>query len=184
MLSFTRNVLSAVCLGSAGAALLTSRTSAEDKEDTVPLDKVPPVVLAAARKEAPAAVWKEAVKVEEEDEVSYEISGVLGSGAGKRLITVEVGDDGEVILVAEMIDKAKVPAKVMKAFTKQFTWNKETYAFEVREEGKIANYEVLTTRSHAAGKGKKKKKAKGTDEAITVIISPDGKTVEVEGEDD
>jgi hypothetical protein len=191
MLSSTRTVLGALCLGGAGAALAAPRKSAEKsadgKEDTIPLAKLPSGVLAAARKEAPAAVWKEAVKVEDEGEVSYEVAGAIGSGTRKRLITVQVSDDGEVLHVSEMIDKAKVPAKVMKAFTKELEWTSSTHAFQIREEGKVVHYEVMTTREKPAGKGKKGKKgkkARGVDEPVTVIISPDGATVEVEREND
>jgi hypothetical protein len=186
MLSAPRAVVGAVYLGGA-AALLATRSSAADKEDMVPLEKVPAGVLAAGRKEAPAAVWKVAQKIEEDGETSYEISGVLGKGDAKRLITVEITEGGEVIHVAEMLAKAKVPAKVMDAFTNKFKWTKETYAFEIREDGKVVNYEFATTRPRAATKGKGKKgKAKGKtkEEEITVIVSPNGGSVEIEGEDD
>jgi hypothetical protein len=190
MLSSPRNVLGAPCLTGV-AASLASRSLAADKDDMIPLDKLPPAVLAAAKEESPAAVWKVASKIDSGGEISYEISGVIGSGEGKRLITVEVADDGEVITVSEMIEQAKVPAKVMDAFKKEYSWKKGTYAFEVREDDEVVSYEFVTTRARKTkgkGKGKAKGKAKGKgkekEETITVIISPDGSTVEVEGEDD
>jgi hypothetical protein len=171
--------LGAACLGGV-AAVLATNSSAADKADTISPDKLPAQVLAAARKESPAAVWKAAQKIVEEGETWYEISGVL-VGNKKRLITVEVAPDGDVLLVTEMLARKKVPTKVMDAFSKKYKWTKETHAFEIREDGKAINYEFVTTRPRAGKKDKPGKKTR--DEEITVIVSPDGGSVEVEGED-
>ena len=78
MLSPTRTVLGAACLTGV-AASLAPRSLGADKDDMIPLDKVPAAVLDAAKKESPAAVWKVASKIDSDGEISYEISGVIGS---------------------------------------------------------------------------------------------------------
>src|SRR5580704_14370743 len=115
MLSPPRALLGAACLGGA-AAVLATNSSAADKDEKISPDKLPAKVLAAAKKESPAAVWKVAQKIVEEGETSYEISGVL-VGNKKRLITVEVAEDGDVLHVSEMLARGKVPTKVMDAFS-------------------------------------------------------------------
>jgi hypothetical protein len=154
-----------------------------DKEVKLEISKLPKAVLDAANKEAGKGVeWKQASKLEEDGETWYEVVGVLGK-APKRLITLEIDEDGEVFHVEEMIDpakvKEKVPAKVLEAFTAKYKLTKNTFVFEVRDEGKVTQYDFLITRPAKKGKGgKKKDKAKDRDEEITVSITPDGKVVE------
>src|SRR5262249_7222998 len=110
MLPVLRHALGAACAG-AGAALLLPGSAAADKEEKVPLDKLPPAVLAAAKKAVPDAKWLQAFKDDTDGEVSYEVVGVLPK---KRLVIVEVDPDGEVIEVDTQIEPDDVPKNVMK----------------------------------------------------------------------
>src|SRR5262249_30571522 len=117
MLPVLRHALGAACAGAAGAALLLPGSAAADQEEKVPLDKLPPSVLAAAKKAVPDAKWLQAFKDDTDGEVSYEVVGVLPK---KRLVIVEVDPDGEVIEVDTQIDPDDIPKNVMKAFRDKF----------------------------------------------------------------
>ncbi|MFO0843833.1 MAG: hypothetical protein U0797_15795 [Gemmataceae bacterium] len=190
MVTSARNLLGLFVIALVAAALLEARPPAADKETKIDLKKVPPVVLKAANKEAGQKVdWKQATLLEEDDEKWYEVVGVIGAGKNKRLISLEVTDDGEVTHVEEMIDrtkiKQKVPAKVLEAFDKaKYKLGADDVVFEVREDGKVIQYDFLLSRekpaAKAKGKGKGKKgKAKEVEE-FTVSITPEGKLVEAE----
>jgi len=177
-----RNVLGAACVGGVGAALLL-RSEAEAAEEKVALDKLPPAVMAAVKKAVPNARWVQATKDDEDGEVSYEVIGVIDN---KRLVTVELDADGNIDEVNTQVDLKDVPKVVLTALKEKEPRAKIVVAFEVRDkDGKLTEYEFDCTRPRAAkGKGKGKKgKARG-DEDITITVSADGKTVEVEGEDD
>jgi hypothetical protein len=162
--------------------------SRADKEVKLEINKLPKAVLDAANKEAGKGVeWKQASMLEEDGETWYEVVGVVGK-APKRLITLEIDEDGEVFHVEEMIDpakvKEKVPANVLETFTAKYKLTKDIFVFEVRDDGKVTQYDFLITRPAKGpakkGKGgKKKDKAKAKDEEdVTVSITPDGKLVE------
>ena len=54
-----------------------------------------------------------------------------------------------------------------------------------REDGKVVNYEFATTRPRPGKSKKPKDKAKPKPkQEITVLVSPSGDSVEIEGEDD
>jgi len=177
-----RNLLGAACVGGVGAALLSSSEAAA-AEEKVALDKLPPAVFAAAKKAVPNVVWKEATKETVAGDVSYHVIGVIDK---KRLVIVEVDKDGDIEEVNTQIDVSEVPKAVMKALKNKVPKAKVLVVFEVRDQdGKITEYEFDCTRPREPKKpGKPGKPKKPKDEEITVTVSPDGKTAEVEGEDD
>jgi len=194
MTPHVRTALGAACIGGVGAALLLPRSAAGQKPEKVSLDKVPAKVMATANKALPKAKWMEATRETVAGEERYDLAGVLN----KRLVTVEIDADGDLIEVEKQIDTADVPKPVMRAFQDKAGKAKIEAVMEVRggfdedEEGTITGYEFSCTRARKAGKAKTKGKAKGKggkerkteDERITVIVSPDGKSAEIQGEDD
>lgn len=195
MFSSARSALGLV-VGTLVAALLEAGPPAADKQKKIELKDVPEAVMKAASKEAGLKVdWKQVTLLEDADEKWYEVVGVIGAGKNKRLITMEITDDGDVTHIEEMIDrtkiKEKVPAKVLEAFAKaKYKMDNDDVVFEVREDGKVIQYDFLLTREKPAAKAKGKGKGKGKGkkgkpkekeiEEITVSITPEGKLVEAE----
>lgn len=185
MPSPTQNVLGAACVGGVGAALLLPARTALAREVEVPLKDLPREVLDGAAKAVPKAKWLQATKDEDDGETTYEVAGYI-PGKKNRLVTVELDADGEVVEVETEIDVEAVPSVVMSAFREKYARVKIEAVFEVRAEGELKEYEFSCTRPRKApakGKGKGKGKQK-PEENITVIVSPDGKKVGLEEDDE
>lgn len=188
MLTDLRNVLGAACAGGVGAALLLPRRG-ESAEEKIPLNKLPPAIRAAANKAAPKVQWVQVTKQTDDGEVTYELAGVTDK---KRLVTVEVDVDAEIVEVNRELDANDVPKPVLTAFRGKFPRAQIDAVFEVLQDDEIVGYEFNCTRPRKPAKGKggrgkgkgKGKRGKPMDEEVTVIVSPDGKSVEIEGEDD
>ena len=77
--------------------------------------------------------------------------------------------DGKTVEVAIVLPLKEVPAKVAAALKDKMPRFKATDAYEIHRKGKLAGYEF-------DGRRPKDK------EDVTVFVSPDGKTVEIDDE--
>lgn len=136
----------------------------DDKPQKIDLAKLPAKVRKAADAAVPGAKWEEAHKDTEEGVVIYELDGTNARG---RDVTVMVTAEGKVTEVETELPLTEVPQLVRDALKAKMPRFKITAAFEIREEGKVTSYDF-------EGKRPKDK------EEITVSVSVDGKTIEIE----
>jgi hypothetical protein len=170
-----RQWLSALGSGSLAAAwLLTEgQAPAAYRERKIEVNRVPPKIKKAANQAVPGATWTGAMKYIEDGEVTYELE---GTDRKERNVWVQVeaedntkDTDGQVYDVKTEIPLTEVPAVVRKALkAKMPKFQPPETTYEVREEGKVVRYEF---------EGKQAKKD------ITVQVSADGKSVEIEAEE-
>lgn len=142
---------------------------AEEKSETVALEKLPANVLEAVKKKYPKGTLVKAVKEEEKGEIEYE---VLVKEDGKN-IEVSVDENGEIESIEKEIDAKELPKSVTKVIEKKYP--KATYklveaCYEV-EDGKD-EFEYYEIELVTADK-----------KEIEVKIKADGKIVEEEEDD-
>lgn len=141
--------------------LVGTRATAED----IDLKKVPAVVRKAADKAVPKAKWESASKeTEDKKEYWYELEGKDAKG---RYVHVTVLSDGTVDEVSTEIEFKDAPKVVKDALKAKFPKFKTESSYEIRKDDKIERYDFEGAR------GNKK-------EDITISVSPDGKSVEID----
>jgi hypothetical protein len=99
-----------------GVALFVMAVLAFADEEKVPLDKVPKVVLDAAKKRFPNAEAIEASKETEDGKTVYEIE--LRENGKKLDVTLTA--DGTIILIERQIDAKDLPKAVVEAIDKKY----------------------------------------------------------------
>lgn len=159
-----RNFFKTLLVGSAAGASLLAIGPADALAADVDLKALPPKVRAAADKAVPGAKWTGASKDEDGGEVTYSLEGTDSKG---RDVTVEVSAAGEVEEVMTEIPLAEVPATVMAALKAKMPKFEIAGAVAMSQGGAVDGYEF-------DGKRPKDK------EEITVYVSADGKTIEIE----
>lgn len=145
--------------------LLTSPQSCPADEKPIDLAKLPAKVKKAANDAVPGAKWKEAFTDEDEGKVFYTLEGTDAKG---RNVSVEVTAEGKVNEVETEIPLKDVPKVVMDALRAKMPKFKISAVSEVRQEGKVVGYNF---------DGQRPAKDK---EDITVSVSADGKTIEID----
>jgi hypothetical protein len=159
-----RRVVFALAAGTfAGGKRLHGETVA-GATDEIGLAKVPAKVREAASRAVPGARWTGASRSVEDGSVTYELE---GQDSGKNDVWVALTADARIKEVGTEIDDEKVPPVVTAALKKRFPRFDVNAAYEVRQNGKVIRYEF-------EGKQPRDK------ETITVAVTPDGKTVEIE----
>jgi hypothetical protein len=136
------------------------------RADEIALDKVPTEVRKAADKAVKKAKWDSASKETEDKKVFwYELE---GKDAGGRYVHVSVSSEGIVDEITTEIQPKDVPKVVATALKGKFPKFVASTIYEVRNgDNKIDRYDF-------EGKRPKDK------EEITLSVSPDGKSVEVD----
>ena len=141
--------------------LVAAHATAED----IALSKLPPAVRKAADKAVPKAKWESATKeTEDKKEFWYELEGKDAKG---RYVHVTVSTDGTVDEVSTEIDYKDAPKVVKDALKAKFPKFKVETSYEIRKDEKIERFDF-------EGKRPKDK------EEITISVSPDGKSVEID----
>jgi hypothetical protein len=163
-----RKFLGTLGFGGMAACVLFGRSAAQpppadEEEEEIDLKKVPSVVRKAADKAVPKAKWIMALRIKDEDGEIYMLEGTNSKG---RDVTIEVTSEGEVEKIETEITLKEVPKVVLRALADQVPKFKATAVFSIREDDELS-YQF-------EGKRPKDK------EEITVVISADGKTVEVD----
>jgi hypothetical protein len=153
-------------------ALAAAATAGGDEEE-VPLDKVPAAARKAAEKEFPKAKWLGATRETVDGVVVYTLDGELRKD---KAVAVEVTAAGVVREVSVEVAMADVPEVVRAALKAKLPRFKVDDVFEVSRGGKVVEYQFEGKRP-APKKGKKKD---AKDEEVTVTVSADGKTVEID----
>jgi hypothetical protein len=118
--------------------------AAADKEENVPLSKVPPKVLDALKAKYPGATLVSATKGVEDKEVYYSIT----LKHKDEEYEVSLTPDGEITEVARDIDPKDLPRPVSEALTKKYpgaTIKEAAEVHEPDEKGKLTYYVELTT---------------------------------------
>lgn len=143
---------------------LPGSVAAEGPDDEIPLAKVPANVKEAASKALPGAKWTGATKWDEGGKTIYELE---GEDATKTYVWVDVTSDAKINEVGSQVGFAKVPSVATAALKAKMRRFKATAVYEARLDGKVIRYDF-------EGKRPRDK------EDITVSVSPDGKTVEID----
>jgi hypothetical protein len=160
-----RRLLGALTGGGVASALVTGAGAFQGvDEKEIPLAAVPAKARQAADRTVPKAEWSTAYQVREEGVVFYELEGLDAKG---RAVTVEVTPSGEVNEVETEIPLEEVPPVVMAALKAKRPRFKVEAAHEVREHDKVVGYDF-------DGKRPRDK------EEISVFVSADGKSVEID----
>ena len=150
-----------------GVVVLVGAASAARDEGEIPFDKLPAAVRKAVEAAVPKVKWESGTKEVEGGKTVYTVDGENAKG---KAVSVEVTADGKVLEVSVEVTMAEVPAVVKDALRKKLPRFKVDDVYEVSRDGKVAEYQFEGQRP----KGKK------ADHAITVTVSADGKTVEVD----
>lgn len=140
------------------------RAAAGDKEEDVPLDKVPAAVRKAADKAVPKAKWIGATKVTSDGEVAFELDGMDSKG---KEVTVSLAEDGTLNEIEREISMKDVPKVVSEALKQKVAGFKVSVAHSTTIDGKIVAYSF-------EGKRPKDK------EEVDVTVSADGSSVDVD----
>ncbi len=136
----------------------------DDDEEELELAEVPQAVRAAADKAVAGAKWEAAYRYKEDDELLYDLE---GKDTKRRPVTVTVTAAAHVEEVETEIRLEDVPAAVKEALKAKLPRFKAKLVFELAEDGKVVAYDF-------EGRRPKDK------EPITVSVSADAKTVEVD----
>jgi uncharacterized membrane protein YkoI len=139
-------------------------TAAEEKEEKIPLSKVPKKVKQAVLKKFPKAKLVSAEKEMENKKLYYEIKIVYK----KQTIEVLVTPGGKIVAEEKAIKVEDLPEAVTAALKKKYPGAKFLKA-EEETKGKKKYFEVVV-------ETKDKKK-------FEVVLTPDGKIVKPEGKD-
>jgi hypothetical protein len=128
------------------AFLLISVAGFADDEKKIPLADVPRKVLDAVKEKFPRADLKEAVKVVDDDETTFEISLI----SGVKHITVSLEDDGEIEEIETEIATAELPRTVTEAIAVKYPKAtlkeaEEVIEFEDGKEKTEKIYDVVFT---------------------------------------
>ena len=142
-------------------------TAAARDEEEIPFAKLPEAVRKAAEGAVPRVKWESGTKDVEDGKTVYTVDGENAKG---KAVSVEVTADGKVLEVSVEVVMAEVPAVVKDALKKKLPRFKIDDIFEVSRGGKVVEYQF-------EGQRPKDKKA---DHEITVTVSADGKTVEID----
>jgi uncharacterized protein YxeA len=148
------------CLALGLGLLAASQVNA----DVIPESKVPAKVRAAAEKAVPKAKWTDFSKESEDGEMWFELE---GTDAQKRYVYVTVTAEGVVGEVMTEVKAKDLPKAVVAALSAKLPRYKVATYYEVRSDGKVTRYDL-------EGKRPRDK------EDITVSVSADGKTVEID----
>jgi hypothetical protein len=159
-----RRIVFALAAGSFAAGLRLPGETAAGATDESDLAKVPAKVKEAASKAVPGARWTGASRNSEDGAVTYELE---GQDSDDNDVWVELTADARVNEVGTEIDSDQVPAVVTAALKKRFPRFATSENYAVRQGGKVIRYDF-------DGKRPRDK------EEVTVSVSPDGKTVEIE----
>ena len=138
-----KSICVAVVAAAVGASALTRGAWAG--EESIPLDKLPKVVVEAVKKRFPKATMTEAAKETDGDKVEFEVT--LKDGATK--VDVMLSPDGKITVIEKVIAARTLPKAVTAAIDAKFPKAIFKTAEEVIKvtDGKEALdfYEVLLT---------------------------------------
>jgi hypothetical protein len=151
-------------LGVTGLVCLPAGASADEQK--VKLADVPAVVRQAAAKAVPDAKWTEATTEAEDGETTFEI---IGEKPGGRAVSVGVSEAGKVLEIENEIPLKEVPRLITDACKAKYPKFQPSDAETVSKDGKIVAYEL-------SGKLGQKE--------VDIRVSADGKTVELDDEED
>jgi hypothetical protein len=149
-------VAAAICV----FAVAVTACVADDKEEEVPLDKVPKAVLAAVRKKFPDAKLQGAAKQTEDELVFYE---VLVRHKGHELYVV-CEPEGKIVEIDREISVKDLPKPVAEALKKKFAKAGIISVEEVTEDDEITYAVIL----------------KHNKKTLHVLFDPKGKVLEEE----
>jgi hypothetical protein len=141
-----------------------ARAGAGDKEEDLPLDKVPPAVRKSADKTVPKTKWIAATKVTSDGEISFELDGMDSKG---KEVTVVLAEDGTLEEVEREISMKDVPKAVSDALKQKVAGFKVSVAHSTTVDGKIVSYSF------------EGKRAKDKEE-VDVTVSADASSVDVD----
>jgi uncharacterized membrane protein YkoI len=136
----------------------------DDKEEKVPLDKVPEAVLKAVKAKFKGAELLSAQTEKEDGKTLYEIN-LKDKG---HSVDVSLTADGEIVSIERTIDAKDLPKPVMDALNSKYPKAEFKTIEEVTEKGKT-NYEVLLVTSEK--------------KTFEVVFDKDGKIVKEEAKD-
>jgi uncharacterized membrane protein YkoI len=152
----------AMCVFVLVAAGIAAR--ADDKEEKVPLDKVPKAVLKAVQAKFKGAELVSAQTEKEDGKLLYEIN-LKHKG---QTVDVSVTPDGKIVSIERTIAAKDLPRPVAEAINRKYPKAEHKIIEELTEDGKTS-YEVLLVTAD-------KKK-------IEVVLDRDGKIVKEEAKD-
>ena len=159
------------------SALLSPRRAFEKDDVEIDVKKLPEKILAGAKKMFPKVDWKQATKVTDDGEVHYELAGAL---PGKKLLVLEIDDEGDVFRIETETEMDKVPKEVKEGFRKEYPakrgWKVDA-VFEVEEdEDDDEGFEVIGYEFHAVWEKPKGFKGKAPKEKeVEVFVNLEGK---------
>ncbi|HVA49502.1 MAG TPA: PepSY-like domain-containing protein [Pirellulales bacterium] len=148
-----------------GLMLLTVDARALAKEEDVPLDQVPKVVLEAVKAKFPGAKLTEAAKETEDGKTTYEI-GLEHKG---QEYSVSLTAAGKITEIEREIEIKELPKAVSDAIKKKYPKGKMEKAEEVTAGGKTT-YEVVVEASD--------------DKDVEVTVDASGKILKEEAEEE
>jgi uncharacterized membrane protein YkoI len=153
-------------LAMCGFVLVTAGIAAraDDKEEKVPLDKVPKAVLKAVKAKFKGAELVSVQTEKEDGKLFYEIN-LKDKG---HAVDVSVTPDGRIVSIERTIAAKDLPRPVAAAITSKYPKAEHKRIEEIIEDGKTS-YEVLLVTAD-------KKK-------IEVVLDGDGKIVKEEAKD-
>jgi hypothetical protein len=134
----------------------------DEKEEKVPLDKLPKAVVEAVKAKFPKAELVSAEKENEDGKIVYEVA---IKNEGSR-IEVIVTPEGKILVVEKEIESKDVPQAVKEALKKKYPEATVKKIEEIIKNDKTEAYEFLLVT------GKKK--------TVEVKFAPDGKFLEEE----
>ena len=141
------------------------KVEADEGEETIPLDKLPKLVVDAVQAKFPGAVLQSAAKENEDGTLVYE---VVIKHKGQD-IEVILSLEGKIIATEKTIKSTEMPDKVKKAVAEKYPRATIKKAEEVTKDDKTS-YEVIIETAD-------KKR-------LEVVLDPSGKVLEEEGTDE
>ncbi len=153
----------ALCVFAMVTAGMAARAD-DDKEEKVPLDKVPEAVLKAVKAKFKGAELVSAQTEKEDGKVIYEIN-LKDKG---QSVDVSLTPEGKIVSIERTIDVKDLPQKVAEAIERKYPKADYKTVEEITEDDKTS-YEVLLVTAD-------KKK-------IEVVLDRDGKIVKEEAKD-
>jgi Putative beta-lactamase-inhibitor-like, PepSY-like len=153
--------------GLAGLVILCAFARADEVK--VPLKDLPKAVLDSIKAKFPRAELTEATKETEDGRTTYEIA--LKDGG--RAVDVAVTEDGKITEIETTIDAKALPAKVTAALTEKYpkgTIKKAEEIVEIRNGTETKSFEVVVMTA--------------AEKSIEVKLSPEGKILKEEQDDD
>jgi uncharacterized membrane protein YkoI len=134
---------------------------AEEKEEKVPLDKLPKAVVEAVKAKFEGAKLVSAEKEKEDGKTVYEVN-IKHKG---HTIEVTVTPEGKIVSVEKTIEAKDLPEAVAAALKKKYPKATIKKIEELSKDDKVTGYEVLLT------SGKK---------TVEVVFDPSGKVTKTE----